>query len=184
MDSATDKMTKKSRQLHSGETVHFNNSVMKENQIAYDVILSRITESCLEPCHHTSDTLCDPRWRREEHAHDIVCSPQGSSPFLGEQLPTPRGQHALILVQWKRDHTCLGSKPSFLSKHLQLGPCLDSQMTSPWPPRPVAQENSHASHPVGHGIVLNTHKISPVVAYYHKEAKCINDSTRLTWAFW
>ena len=31
----------------------------------------------------------DPIWWREEHAHDVTCSPPGSSPFGGKLQPTP-----------------------------------------------------------------------------------------------
>ena len=53
--------------IHSAETAHSDNGVMKESQMIYDHNFSWICATCLQPYHHTTDTLGDSLWWREEH---------------------------------------------------------------------------------------------------------------------
>ena len=49
-------------------------------------------------------------------------------------------------------HPCLGSRPTFDPKHAQLGPCLDSELASPWHQHPVGPKRlpCHMLYGAGH----------------------------------
>ena len=106
----------------------------------------------------------------------MAWSPPVSSPFLGELQPTPGGQHAVILAEWKVGYPCLGSKPPFGSKHAQWGSCQDSELVSPWPPHSVVSEKQSchmlcgAWHCPGHTESFVKKRLSPSGSYYRGEA--------------
>ena len=100
------------------------------------------------------------------------------STFFGELHPTPRAQHAAIMVQWKRGHPWLGSRPPFGSKHAQLVSSLDSELGSPWSPHPVVPGKVAISHAI-YGLALlwaytecHPKRSSFREAYYRGEAQC------------
>ena len=111
---------------------------------------------------------CDPVRRWEDHAHNVVCSPSGSSDFVGALKPTPGGEHVTIFWQsGKRGggQTCHESRPPFGSKHAQWGSCLDSELTSLRPSYPVCSRKAVVTWVlllVGWGVVycLYMHKVS------------------------
>ena len=112
--------------IPSGETAHSWRH--DENQTIYDHIFFLNLFNMLTAIspHHWHIGWLPLAARR---AHDVTCSPPGSSPFLGKLQPMP-GEHTAFLTQWKPGHPCLGFRPPFCSKHAQWGACQDSNLTS------------------------------------------------------
>ena len=78
----------------------------------------------------------------------------------------------------KRGSSMSWIKTPFGSKHAQLGSCLDSELTSPWPPHPVVPEKllyhmlSVPWHCSGHTPSFVQKRSSPRETYYPREVLC------------
>ena len=94
-----------------GETVHSNNGVMNENQMASDHAFLWIAQTCLQPYPHTTSTLCDPplaaRWAPTRHC---MLSTRVIT-LLVRPASQAWGTACHYLAQWKGGHPCLGSRP-------------------------------------------------------------------------
>ena len=136
-------------QFYSGETA----------KIKWHMIIF-FYQSVKHPCHHTISTFSDPLWRREEHAHEVVCFHQGSHPSWVTCRPSLGDSTPQFWHSGRGSHPCLGSRPSFGPKHAQWGSCLVSEMASPWLHILLCQKSCRITRCVGRGIVLDIHKAS------------------------
>ena len=96
-------------------------------------------KTCLQPCHHTINTLCGPS--------DGERSTQTTWHTL-HQDPHPSCGNCILNLEdstsqfWHsgRGYPCPGSRPPFGLKHSQRGSSLRSELPYKWPPYPIVPE--------------------------------------------